>query len=71
MDLFVKSEGDEFTHFTEEHTMRSYTLGELSLAAQLAGLETAASGPWMQQNQPLLSSDWYGWVALTHKQSIK
>jgi SAM-dependent methyltransferase len=71
MDLFVKSEGDEFTHFTEDHTMRSYTLGELSLAAQLAGLEISASGPWMQQNQPLLSSDWYGWVALTHKQSIK
>ena len=71
MDLFAKSEGDEFTHFTEDHTMRSYTLAELSLAAQLAGLEISASGPWMQQNQPLLASNWYGWVALTHKQSIK
>ena len=68
MDLFAKSDGDEFAHFTEDHTMRSYTLSELSLAAQLAGLEIASSGPWMQQNKPLLASDWYGWVALTHKQ---
>ena len=71
MDLFAKTAGDEFAHFTEDHTMRSYTLTELSLAAQIAGLEIATSGPWMQQTKPLLASDWYGWVALTHKQSMK
>jgi len=71
MDLFAKTTGDEFAHFTEDHTMRSYTLCELSFAAQIAGLEIASSGPWMQQTKPLLASDWYGWVALTHKQSTK
>ena len=72
MDLFVReNSGQEFTHLVEHHVMRAYTLLELSQAAQLAGLEIAASGPWMQQNKPLLASDWYGWVALTHKQFTK
>lgn len=69
MDLFVRENSrQDFTHLVEHHVMRAYTLLELSQAAQLAGLEIADSGPWMQQNKPLLASDWYGWVVLTHKQ---
>ncbi len=69
MDLFVRDDPkQDFKHLVEHHVMRAYTLLELSQAAQLAGLVIVDSGPWMHQNKPLLASDWYGWVALTHKQ---
>ena len=71
MDLFIRENSrQEFTHLLEHHVMRAYTLLELSQAAQLAGLDVATSGPWMQQ-KGLSASDWYGWVVLTHKQLAK
>lgn len=68
MDIFVhhtKMEDRIYKHFSEHHEMRAYTLQELALAARLQGLKVAGSGPWMTNQRPLGSSDWYGWIALT------
>ena len=67
MDLFVHESGmdeETYIHFSEHHDMRSYTLQELTLAAKLAGLEVVGCGPWMTTSRQLISSDWYGWIAL-------
>ena len=67
MDLFVHESGmdeETYVHFSEHHDMRSYTLQELSLATKLAGLEIVWCGPWMTTSRQLISSDWYGWIAL-------
>ena len=67
MDLFVHESGmdeETYVHFSEHHDMRSYTLQELSLAAKLAGLDVVGCGPWMTTSRQLISSDWYGWIAL-------
>jgi hypothetical protein len=67
MDLFVHDFGmdeETYIHFAEHHDMRSYTLQELSLAAKLAGLDVVGCGPWMTTSRQLISSDWYGWIAL-------
>lgn len=67
MNIFVHESGmdeETYLHFSEHHDMRSYTLQELSLAAKLAELDVVGYGPWMTTSRQLVSSDWYGWMAL-------
>jgi SAM-dependent methyltransferase len=66
MTVFVSGNdaASGYQMFEEKHTMRSYTLSELSYAATLGGLDVVGSGPWMIADRELGSSDWYGWLAL-------
>jgi SAM-dependent methyltransferase len=67
MDIFVndsKARESKYSHFSERHVMRAYTLQELEFAAKLGGMQIVGSGPWMNTNRKLSASDWYGWAAL-------
>lgn len=67
MDIFVndaKAQESKYSHFSERHIMRAYTLQELEFAAKLGGMQIVGSGPWMSTNRKLSASDWYGWAAL-------
>jgi|694.fasta_scaffold103647_2 SAM-dependent methyltransferase len=73
MNVFVQSKtisSASYDFFTEQHVMRAFSISELTLFAQLAGLNVAALGPWMNVNGNLQSSDWYGWIALTKRDQL-
>jgi SAM-dependent methyltransferase len=68
MNIFIQDKflpSNSYQHFSERHTMRSFSLSELQLFAQLAGLIVQASGPWMASDRKLESQDWYGWIVLS------
>lgn len=68
MDIFIgnkRTKNGLYQHHTEHHIMRAFTLSELRLVAEVAGLKMVAVGPWMSQNREISSTDWYGWMALS------
>ena len=73
MNVFVQSKlisSVSYEFFTEQHVMRAFSISELTLFAQLAGLNVAAMGPWMEVKGNLQSNDWYGWIALTKRDQL-
>jgi len=50
--------------FHELHRMRYLFLPEIEKLAANAGFSVAASGRWMEANQPLDDSSWFGWAVL-------
>ena len=72
MDLFIRNTHTKnglYQHHTEHHIMRAFTLSELRLVAEIAGLQIVAVGPWMSQSREISSTDWYGWMALSKMQA--
>ena len=73
MNVFVQSKpisSVSYDFFTEQHVMRAFSISELTLFAQLADLNVAALGPWMDVKGDLQSNDWYGWIALTKRDQL-
>jgi len=63
-----KSTTDNFTLSREIHQMRAFTTLELELLCESQDLRIVDSGPWMSSDRGLHADDWYGWIALRHRE---
>jgi SAM-dependent methyltransferase len=71
IDVTFSSDDQPEEKYVERHRLRAFTLLEIQLAGDANGLEVVKYGSWMDVEENLKASSWYGYVILKKRMSPK